>query len=617
MADADGTGGNVSTRKGERRKWSRWVLFGVPIIGGGIFFLFGILFWGGFNTAMEATNTLKFCISCHEMENTVYQEYKNTIHYHNRTGVRAICSDCHVPDPWVYKFLRKIAATKELWGKITGTISTKEKFEARRLQLAKHVWKTMKETDSRECRNCHNYISMAPEFQRPRARKQHLNAFKTGQTCIDCHKGIAHKNIRDQLDEEELEALEAPNPDFVRPVPEFYLASLKRIEEKEAREAAEAEARAQAASKAARQALEAAVEVARAEEREKAAAAIAAARGETEATDAPKTETPAAGGNVGSAIDWSTVEARTVTLFYPGQTSFEWVRTGRDHGGARAFLKGGDRCATCHLKEVKDMGAKLVSGEKAEETPIPGKRPFIDMRVQAAHDAENLYLRLQWDDTPHVPVPFIEGGKMDPANQIKVAMMIAGKDVEYADRAGCWVTCHHDSRYMPHAPKADALAAASDVAARIDISDGITKYLTESRTKVEVKGRRGKIRGGWQKLKDAGEIEALRDAGTLMDLLRFRSGEGPQNGFVLAERKMQGGAPVMGEGKLQAGQWTVILSRPLAAGDATDIALEAGKTYTVGFAIHDDFASARFHHVSLEYSFALDDPEAEINVKGK
>jgi len=85
-------------------------------------FFSGIIFWGGFNTGMEATNTLEFCISCHEMQDTVYQEYKKTVHYSNRTGVRAICSDCHVPKDWVHKMARKIQASGEIYGKIMGTM---------------------------------------------------------------------------------------------------------------------------------------------------------------------------------------------------------------------------------------------------------------------------------------------------------------------------------------------------------------------------------------------------------------------------------------------------------------------------------------------------------------
>src|ERR1039457_3133931 len=96
-------------------------------------FFAGIIFWGGFNTGMEATNRLEFCISCHEMRDNVYQEYKKTIHYSNRTGVRAICSDCHVPHDWTYKLIRKSKATLELWAKLTGRVDTREKFEANRI----------------------------------------------------------------------------------------------------------------------------------------------------------------------------------------------------------------------------------------------------------------------------------------------------------------------------------------------------------------------------------------------------------------------------------------------------------------------------------------------------
>ena len=152
----------------------------------------GILFWGGFNTAMEATNTETFCISCHEMEVNVYREYRNTNHYNNRTGVRATCPDCHVPKDWVHKFVRKVKATNELYHKAVGSIDTPEKFDAKRLQLAQNVWRTMKATDSRECRNCHDNISMDFTKQGRRAVAQHQRGIDEGLTCIDCHKGIAH-----------------------------------------------------------------------------------------------------------------------------------------------------------------------------------------------------------------------------------------------------------------------------------------------------------------------------------------------------------------------------------------------------------------------------------------
>ena len=156
-------------------------------------FIAGIIFWGGFNTAMEMTNTEEFCISCHEMEDNVYAEYKQTIHYSNRTGVRATCPDCHVPREWTHKVVRKIQASNELLHKALGSIDTREKFEAKRLELAKHVWQAMKDTDSRECRNCHNFNYMDFGEQGRRAIKAHSEGLEAGKTCIDCHKGIAHE----------------------------------------------------------------------------------------------------------------------------------------------------------------------------------------------------------------------------------------------------------------------------------------------------------------------------------------------------------------------------------------------------------------------------------------
>jgi hypothetical protein len=69
-------------------------------------FVAGVVFWGGFNTALEVTNTEKFCTGCHEMRDNVFAELKPTIHFSNRSGVRASCPDCHVPHNWTDKIAR-------------------------------------------------------------------------------------------------------------------------------------------------------------------------------------------------------------------------------------------------------------------------------------------------------------------------------------------------------------------------------------------------------------------------------------------------------------------------------------------------------------------------------
>jgi len=170
----------------------KWML-GLPV-GAIVMFFVGIIAWGGFNTALTVTNTEEFCISCHEMKNNPYVEYKETIHFKNASGVKASCPDCHVPKPWFQKMARKIHASNELLHSFLGTIDTPEKFEKTRLQLAENVWKVMKDSDSRECRNCHNFSDMDLDRQSKQAKKKHnpKRIAKRGETCIDCHKGIAH-----------------------------------------------------------------------------------------------------------------------------------------------------------------------------------------------------------------------------------------------------------------------------------------------------------------------------------------------------------------------------------------------------------------------------------------
>ncbi|MDP6342041.1 MAG: NapC/NirT family cytochrome c [Alphaproteobacteria bacterium] len=180
------------------RPSARHSLGAIFIVGG----VAGVIFWGGFNTFMEYTNTLSFCISCHEMEANVYREYRKTTHYSNPSGVRVICSDCHVPKDWTLKLLRKIRASNELFHKLAGTIDTKEKFTAKRLEMAENVWASMQSTDSRECRNCHSFQAMDFAKQDRRPREKHPEAARAGKTCIDCHKGVAHALPEDYDDDD-------------------------------------------------------------------------------------------------------------------------------------------------------------------------------------------------------------------------------------------------------------------------------------------------------------------------------------------------------------------------------------------------------------------------------
>lgn len=583
----------------QKPSFFRRKLFMGSSVGAAIFFIIlGIILWGGFNTAMELTNREAFCISCHEMKDNVFAEYKKTIHYANRSGVRATCPDCHVPKEWIYKIQRKIQASNEVYHKILGTINTREKFDAKRLELAKNEWRRMKANDSRECRNCHDFESMSIAYQKPRARKQHTKALQQGGTCIDCHKGIAHTNVHQDMDEEELEAMSLPDPAHAKP--DANLRPPVNKHQEKLFELSNNPPKPKVITKTIIKEVPVPGEC-KAEDVNTAAAAVAAG-------------TIAAAAGFG--IDWSDVPDREITLFYPGQSSMEWIFKGSEHGGKRPF-QNGDRCTECHDKEAAAMGEKMVSGEKLEPTPIPGKRGSIPVSVQAAHDDQYLYMRFAWDDTEHTPVPFTDGGKMDPDNQVKLALMLATDDVLYADRAGCWGTCHHDNRGMPNAPEQSVIDAYAQKD-QLDMSHGVTKYITESRTHVEIKGRRGKILGGWDKLKTVEEIQTELSEGRFMDLIRYQAGSKvSENGSILAERLMLGGENVEFSAALQNGRWVVELKRKLAADKAGDLALELDKVYNFGFAIHDDYTIGRFHHVSLGYKLGFDNAEAEVNAVKK
>lgn len=196
-----------------RSLWKRCLPFVVPAAIG---FVAALIFAGGLASFVQYSNSLGFCAnSCHEMQSTVYQEYKKSVHFTSRTGVHPVCSNCHVPHGnWLKTLIYKAGATKELFHHFAGTVNTTEKFEAKRLELAENVWREMKANDSENCRSCHKVENWDLSLQKPRARGQHEDMVKTGQTCIDCHKGIAHKAVHEKQEEEDSFTLDGEEESF-------------------------------------------------------------------------------------------------------------------------------------------------------------------------------------------------------------------------------------------------------------------------------------------------------------------------------------------------------------------------------------------------------------------
>ncbi len=269
-----------------------------------------------------------------------------------------------------------------------------------------------------------------------------------------------------------------------------------------------------------------------------------------------------AGPTLAAPPDWGKVPAKEVTVFYPGVSPLEWITKGTEHGGARALRKG-ESCAGCHHEETADMGKKMASGQKIEPKPIKGKMGFIPVKVQAANDGANLYMRFSWKQPPG------GGEKMDKDNQVKLAFMLEDNKVPGANLSGCWETCHADARTMPDAK-----------------DDKKTKYVKDG---------------------------ALA-SGKYYDLMQWTSKGGKFYGYVADKRVMEGGKALLeAKGEKKGDEWAVVFTRKFSGGDG-DIALASGKTYNFGFAIHDDYTIGRFHHVSLGYTLGID-TDADISAK--
>ena len=287
-----------------------------------------------------------------------------------------------------------------------------------------------------------------------------------------------------------------------------------------------------------------------------------------------------------AAPNWAASPAQPVTLFYPGQSSWEWALTTADHPGAEKF-KGGKTCFACHNGDEKNMGDLMVTGKKNEASPISGKPGSIAAKVQFSHDADTLYVKLV----------FAEGAQpnshMDPTYATKVTMLLNGGGVPEANRAGCWGACHDDSAGMPSAGGSNR-----------------TMYLGKTRLALS-------RAGGGDALKPAAALAPMKAGGYELEYWQAHLNPGAAavaaNGVIFDKRTESKPTDVTASASNAGGTWTVTLSRKLNAPGA--IPIVAGKKYTVGFAIHAGHTAKRFHYVSFERSFVLDQGAADFVVK--
>lgn len=208
MADA-GNGGVVRRFFG----WlfspsARWSVFALVVVG----LVVGVVGVIGTQVAVAMTGTDEFCgNACHSHAKFVYPEHKQSVHFNNRTGVRAMCVDCHLPHTYPAKLIAKTkAGVVDMLAEMRGTISTQEKFDKERWRLANLVWDEMKADNSANCRSCHDPAAWDDKKQSDDAKKGHKK-FNAGKaTCIECHTGVAHKEPEEPKAETKPEPKAAP-----------------------------------------------------------------------------------------------------------------------------------------------------------------------------------------------------------------------------------------------------------------------------------------------------------------------------------------------------------------------------------------------------------------------
>ncbi len=255
--------------------------------------------------------------------------------------------------------------------------------------------------------------------------------------------------------------------------------------------------------------------------------------------------------------DWSSIPTKTVKLFYPGQSSYQWLRS-PDHKKGDRQTRRGKSCFSCHEDDEEDMANLIVSGERLEPHPIAGKQAVIDLAVQAAHDSDNLYLRFQWKTRNPYPGSAhphwrFDGtawkafgwprlhkkvwGEGQPAiYEDRLSMMIDDGSVPMFAEQGCWLACHDGMRDMPK------LAATADVKAhpllgKVLKKKDVRKYLPASRTDDDA---------SWDKTKSAEEIAKIKAAGGFVDLMQWRGHRSrpvgmADDGYVLQYRLFDAG----------------------------------------------------------------------------
>jgi len=272
--------------------------------------------------------------------------------------------------------------------------------------------------------------------------------------------------------------------------------------------------------------------------------------------------------------DWGQVPATTLKTFYPGVASWDFM-TGKDHGtGGNVVKKQEKSCADCHVgkdgaydiksdKIITGELKKVASGEPLEPEPLSGMPGFKDISVQAAYDAENIYLRIQWPGTG------ASSAKEEDAD--RVSIQISDK-IKTFNLYGCYISCHDDQTGMP-----------------------------------ENRGEEKKLYGYYAADKPQDKLDEYLSKGQFIDtwVVYFLGNEVKAEDEYVLESRHEDKNDLTATGGFEGGKYTVVITRKLATGDKGDIGLKDGKAFSASIAIHDNKNKGRKHYTAFPITIGL------------
>jgi hypothetical protein len=255
--------------------------------------------------------------------------------------------------------------------------------------------------------------------------------------------------------------------------------------------------------------------------------------------------------------DWSQIPVKTIKLFYPGVSSYQWLLS-PEHRIGNVMVARGQACLNCHKGAEEEFGNSIVGGGPIEPNPIKGKNGVIDLAVQAAYDTKNIYWRFQWKTNMDRPGQMhnylryngsewefyggprssdkVAKGQTPPLYEDRVSMIIDDGKVPLYDKQGCWLTCHLGQRDMPDRPSVEQVKEHPLLGKVLNKSD-VRKYLPSTRDDENA---------SWDRTRSAEAIAKIKADGGFLDLMQWRGARSnpvgmSDDGYVLEYRLFDAG----------------------------------------------------------------------------